>query len=240
MIDERPVEESCRPDIVVCCDFDGTISVEDLGVATMERFAPPEWWDIEQAWRRGEISSKECLARQFALLNTSLEELDAFWRTQPIDPSFEPFVRKMREIGVPLVILSDGGDYYIDACLKAHGLDDLELRSNRMQYVNGGFQFSFPYENPSCGMCGNCKRMHVEKLKDEYGAVVFIGDGHSDKCVVRHVDRVWAKGFLADYCEVQNIPCVRFSSFAELISLIDDLGGLRSQNTRKSVSALAI
>ena len=45
-------------------DFDGTICPNDVSEEILEAFAPRAWWDIDLAFQRGEIGSRECLVRQ--------------------------------------------------------------------------------------------------------------------------------------------------------------------------------
>ena len=42
-------------DDLVFCDFDGTISVIDTGIAVIDFYLTA--WEIELIWRRGEIDS---------------------------------------------------------------------------------------------------------------------------------------------------------------------------------------
>src|SRR4051812_17596784 len=48
-------------DWTVLCDFDGTISLRDVTDSLLERFGRPGWRELEQAWERGEIGSRECM-----------------------------------------------------------------------------------------------------------------------------------------------------------------------------------
>src|SRR6185369_8213968 len=72
-----PQGSDCVSHWTILCDFDGTVSVEDITDSLLERFARPGWQKIEQAWRRGEIGSHDCMAEQVALLDASREEIDA-------------------------------------------------------------------------------------------------------------------------------------------------------------------
>src|SRR5947208_12784471 len=57
-----------EPSPIVFCDFDGTITQVDVTDAILERLADPQWRDLERAWVRGEIGSRERLARQMAVV----------------------------------------------------------------------------------------------------------------------------------------------------------------------------
>ena len=83
----------------ILCDFDGTVSVEDITDSRLERFARPGWQKIEQAWRRGEIGSHDCMAEQVALLDASREEIDALISARLAEGwSLERLDRPMRAI----------------------------------------------------------------------------------------------------------------------------------------------
>ena len=53
----------------------GTIVPCDATDFLFERFALPEWREAEQEWQSGRIGSRECMARQGALLRASPEEV---------------------------------------------------------------------------------------------------------------------------------------------------------------------
>jgi len=52
----------------VLCDFDGTIALEDVTDSILERFALDGWQDVETEWKNGQIGSRECMAKQVALI----------------------------------------------------------------------------------------------------------------------------------------------------------------------------
>ena len=179
-----------RKKAIFCCDFDGTITSEDLGVATMKRFAPPEWWDYELRWRQGEISSIECLQRQFGLVDASEDELREFYLAQPVDETFGAFAEACERAGIGILILSDGLDFYIDIILERMGLSHLPYRSNRFEIRDGRQHIEFPHRSDECAMCGNCKRAHVDVL--------------------------YAKDALAEHCRKEGIAFRPFQCFADV------------------------
>lgn len=204
---------------VVACDFDGTITQQDLGLATMEHFAKGDWWAIETAWRDGEISSMECLQRQFAMVEASERELAAFYESVPIDEAFVPFVQGCRDGGVDVAILSDGLDFYITIVLRRIGLTEIPHFANHLRFENGQMVIEFPHQATDCSKCGNCKRDHARRLAGEYDVVAFVGDGHSDRCVVEHASPIFAKSHLRDHCLSERIPFTPFKTFADLLSV---------------------
>ena len=209
---------------VVACDFDGTITRQDLGLATMEQFADGDWWAVETRWREGEISSMECLRRQFDMVKAAPEELRAFYEQVPVDPAFPAFAEACRGSGVGLVILSDGLDFYIDIVLERMGLGHVPYFANHLVFDGARIVIEFPHRAADCSMCGNCKRDHVKRLRRQYDTVAFIGDGHSDRCVVRHASPIFAKSHLSEYCLRERVPFTRFESFEDLLWVPGSLG----------------
>jgi 2-hydroxy-3-keto-5-methylthiopentenyl-1-phosphate phosphatase len=55
----------------VLVDFDGTIASVDTTDLLLERFAAPDWRQIEDDWKAGHIGSRECLVRQIDLVQAS-------------------------------------------------------------------------------------------------------------------------------------------------------------------------
>ena len=77
------------PNWRVLVDFDGTIAPDDPTDRLLERFADPAWLEVEAAWQRGEVSSRECLSRQVALLRATPEALDEQIRSVRSIPRFQ-------------------------------------------------------------------------------------------------------------------------------------------------------
>lgn len=209
----------------ILCDFDGTVSVEDITDSVLERFGRPGWQAIEQAWRRGEIGSHDCMAQQVALLEASREEMDAHLDNMSIDRAFVHFVAAAREAGMPLAIVSDGLDYAIRRILGNNGLGDLPIIANRLEAVAAReWQLEFPYGNADCRVAaGNCKCSCAGRARTEQRRVLLIGDGASDFCVAGEADLVFAKHRLIEHCRSAGIPYVPITGFADAIDLLPTL-----------------
>lgn len=207
----------------ILCDFDGTVSVEDITDSVLERFGRPGWQDIEQAWKRGEIGSRECMERQIALLDASREELDAHLDGMAMDRAFPAFAEAVREAGVPMVVVSDGLDYAIRRILGNYGLTDLPIIANRLEAVGErGWKLDFPYASANC-RSGNCKCSTSGSAHAARQRVLVIGDGASDFCVAGEADLVFAKHRLIEHCRSAGIPYVPITSFVDALDLLPTL-----------------
>ena len=210
---------------MVQCDFDGTISTEDVTDSLLQRFGRDGWEALETAWERGEIGSRQCMAGQVALLDMDRAELDAHLATIGVDPYFGAFVRAARERGMPVQVVSDGIDYAIHAVLERHGLDDLPVIANRLvQTGPRSWSLQSPWSSPSCARAsGNCKCERLAEQQAKHGRVLFVGDGTSDFCVSGKADFVLAKYKLIQYCERHRIAHAPFNDFSEFAALLSPL-----------------
>src|SRR5574341_1276857 len=121
--------------MLIFCDFDGTLAQNDVGDMLFKTFANwPECEKLVHQWLRGEISSRECLEREAATARLTGEQLDAFCGAQSITPGFHEFAESCRQQNWPLIVLSDGLDYYIQRVLLRHGLD-LPVFTNHLEFV---------------------------------------------------------------------------------------------------------
>ncbi|HXP97559.1 MAG TPA: MtnX-like HAD-IB family phosphatase [Telmatospirillum sp.] len=212
----------------VLCDFDGTIALEDVTDSILERFALDGWQDIETEWKNGQIGSRECMAKQVALIRATKAELDDHLDSVLIDPAFPEFVALCRTAGVPLSVVSDGLDYAIRRILGRHGLDDLTIFANRLE-VSGPRQYrlAFPHANATCANAsGTCKCKIAETQTAGRALSLLIGDGASDMCAAGSVDLVFAKDKLLAHCRGNGLPFVAFGDFRDarelLVTLLDE------------------
>lgn len=206
----------------VLCDFDGTITNEDIGFKIIETFAGPGWEKVEEAYQRGEKGSREALQEIFALTRVSEETLTSFVEANfHVDPLFPSFLNYCRKAGIAVTVLSDGFDYYIDLMFSKFRVD-VPYLANRLKVVDCSLHAAFPHTSNHCGACGNCKLDYAKTVKDEGSLIVYIGDGHSDKCVVELADVIFAKGVLAGHCRERGLDYYPFAGFDDILSVCRD------------------
>lgn len=215
----------------VYCDFDGTISIEDTTDAILSTLADPQWQIIEAEWKAGRIGSAECMQRQIALIQGDKTVLNATLDGMAIDPYFPAFLEFCRKNLLPVEILSDGVDYFIERILARHQLTGIPVTANHLVFeAANSYRLTAPHSNVACAaQSGVCKCRIVSQGKEPR---VFIGDGRSDFCAAGTADIVFAKGTLATYCEQQGIAYFLYESFADielmLASLIPSIQQRRS------------
>ena len=202
----------------VFCDFDGTVAVNDVGNLVFTTFGDAgHWWDLVQAWKANKIDSREMWRRQAAIMRISLDALDRFTATQPLDPHFAKFYAFCLRHNIPVVILSDGMDLYIRRILAHHGLNAIEVYSNQL-LISSDQRVSvhFPYFQEGCGVCANCKGYHIRRMRQPTETTVYVGDGYSDLCALHQADLLFAKKDLQHHCEEHGIPFTPFQTFREV------------------------
>jgi 2,3-diketo-5-methylthio-1-phosphopentane phosphatase len=232
----------------VFLDFDGTISRADVVDAILEKFAGRDWLRVEEEWRAGRIGSRECLRRQMALVRGTPAAIDALVDGIGIDEGFVALLDACASGGVPAHIVSDGFDYCIRRLLRlsaagAQGLvQAVQVRASHLEPADGGeWRTAFPFpEEPCVHGCATCKPAVMRDLNPEGRAVIFVGDGLSDRYAAAAADLVFAKDKLAAYCVERNIAHVPFKSLSDVAVNLNERrqsGQLFRRRTAAQVSA---
>lgn len=196
-------------------DFDGTVAQTDVTDEVLSRFADAEWRDIEDIWLKGRIGSRECLARQMALVDASADTLLEFVDTLAIDRHFRSFVQFVHLHRIPAAIVSDGFSLFIERLVGNAGIAGIPVFANRLTRQNGVWRAVFPHSREAC-RSGTCKCAVADALAGKT-PVMLIGDGRSDYCLAAKADFVLAKGNLATYCRTRGITHTEFSDFGDII-----------------------
>lgn len=196
-------------------DFDGTIATVDVVDLILERYASPEWLEIEKEWAAGKIGSRECLTRQLALVSAGKPQMEKLLNEITIDPFFPEFIKTAQALEVPIYIVSDGFDYVIKNVLSRKlpnfVFEKLQIFCNKME-VGHTIKASFPAEPCEHG-CANCKPRIIKAHKKEGDRILFIGDGLSDRYAAEVADLTFAKKKLLNYCIDRHLPYKEYSNF---------------------------
>jgi 2-hydroxy-3-keto-5-methylthiopentenyl-1-phosphate phosphatase len=205
-----------RNSIAVLCDFDGTIALTQTLDFLYQHFAGCGM-EFAHRWERGEISTPEEIRSTFATVTASKEEMEAALAGIRLDPGFRRFLSIVDDRGYLMAIVSDGLEWYIRFLLSRHGIMDLPIYANHIEFQPDGFSFAFPWQHPDVPLRGVSKRHIVQRFRGHARHIVYIGDGKSDTDILHAVDRLYAKGWLAAYCFENQIEAITFTNWDDLI-----------------------
>lgn len=206
----------------VFLDFDGTISIDDVGDELMSTFG--DFAPLMHMLLGGQISVAEYYRRAAASFSSEAtpESVTVFALSRQLDPGIGPLVQWCRANNMPVKVVSDGFDVYIRPLLAESGIiDNVTIHSNQLRYEGGKWTPSFPAASESCScFCASCKRNVILSAIGDDDVVIYVGDGLSDACAVRYADVVFAKGTLAASCTEEGIPHHTYRSLTEVLIIL--------------------
>jgi 2-hydroxy-3-keto-5-methylthiopentenyl-1-phosphate phosphatase len=199
--------------MLVLCDFDGTITTEDVTNVLWDRYGIPNWRDVLlPPYRAGEATTLELMDRGWRVIDRSEADLMAVARERiGLRDGFGPFVDACRARGWPLHVVSCGLDWYLRGFLPA----DVAFTCYTAA-LEDGWRVRLP---EACDLpAGADFKIHVMRsLAAHHPGVetVFVGDGRNDFPIAQTCDRVFAirNSTLAHLCRSANVPVEEFESF---------------------------
>src|SRR6478752_6053350 len=205
-----------EPPLAILVDYDGTIALTDVSDTVMAEHVPGIWEDEVAAYDAGLAGSRRLMEFEMGLVDAPPADLLATAAAQPHDPGFVPFVRRAQAANVPVEVVSDGFGFFIEPALERLGVAELPLVTARTTFSGRRASIAFPNGHPTCRICGTCKRNRVLAHQAAGRAVVFIGDGESDRYAAGYSDVVWAKRSLERICIEAGWPFQRWTAFHEI------------------------
>ena len=206
--------------MLVLCDFDGTISVEDVTNLVLDKFTGTGWrTKILPRYHAGQINHFDIMSLSYADLSIPPDELRAFYKAVPIRPHFNDLVDLCKVRGWPLVIVSGGLHFYIKDFLPP----ELPIHSYLGEFDEEAKVWRVSRPDWPVVESGEDFKVRVfEELRLQYpdaGPSVFIGDGQNDFKVASHTDFIFAvKGKqLARMCQEAHQPHTEFDDFAVVV-----------------------
>ena len=204
------------PALAILVDYDGTIAQTDVGDVLMAEVAPTGWEQANADYDAGLIGSRRLMEWEVGMWPADPTALTALAARQPHDEGFAPFVRRAQRAGIPVEVVSDGFGFFIEAALESLGVGDVTIVSAATIFDGSGPPIAFPNGHPACFVCGTCKRNRVLAHQAAGRAVVFVGDGESDRYAAGYSDVVFAKRALVQVCLANGWPFERWTEFAEI------------------------
>ena len=213
-----PEADQCQ----IWIDFDGTITKKDTLDELILKYSVDDSWKlIEKRWQTGLIGSRQCLEEEFALLRIPKAELHKSIENIEVDDGIFDLLNIIKTYSVPVAIVSDGVDLFINQILKNNGIHGITIRSNTIEYNEPYLKLICQNSNVNCSVgSAHCKCLSIDTLREPNKKSIYIGDGMSDLCAAKHSDFIFAKGVLAKKLTAEGRLFFEFKDLAQIADFI--------------------
>ena len=201
--------------ISVFCDFDGTITSHDSIVFLTERFGAGHGFRSGALSRikSGEWSVFEAIEHELATVTISWAAAARVLKANiKVDAFFEEFVAWCHKRSLRIQVVSSGMLPVVELFV---GHLELEIYAHPVTISPQGWHYQPDTEAMKAPVLEAARR-HTERL-------IYVGDGTSDVCAIPYVDDLFAKRYLAEYCEANGVPYIPFDTFRDVQKRLEAL-----------------
>ncbi len=211
--------------LAVQCDFDGTITEEDVSFLILDTFVGNKWREMLTEYMEGRIPVGAFNKKVFAMVKADKQtQLDVIFNSDrvKIRPGLKELVDYCSRHGYRFIIVSNGLTFYIDALLESLGLKNVEVFAATNDFRPDGMIAS--YIGPDGQeMDAGFKESYTKLLiKDSYD-VVYVGNGVSDIYSSRLAIKVFATGDLLRKCEEEKLAYTPFDDLHDVVRGLETL-----------------
>ncbi|MGD2064992.1 MAG: MtnX-like HAD-IB family phosphatase [Dehalococcoidia bacterium] len=206
---------------LVQCDFDGTVTEEDVSFFLLDTFAEGDWRRLLREYKDRKISVGEFNTRAFAMVkNDKAALLEEVRVKTKVRAGFQELVSYCQKKGLRLVIVSNGLDFYIRAVLKDLGLENIEVHAAQASFHPEGMKVQ--YVGPDGRILEDgFKESHIKSFLALGYRIIYVGNGDSDFPPAKYAYYVFATGDLLAYCRENNLKHKPFDNFFDIVRHID-------------------
>ncbi|MGL5807460.1 MAG: HAD-IB family phosphatase [Xenococcaceae cyanobacterium] len=208
-----------KPQKIVFCDFDGTITAIETFAGMLKEFAPelsaqlmPEMYSRKLTLREGVRQLLESIpSKRYA-------EIIEYAATKPVRPGLRELIDFLNDCGIPFIVISGGLRDMVETVLDRHQLIekvasiyalDIDPNGDRLK-VHSDFE-------------GDTELVAKVQVMEQYVATqkIAIGDSVTDINMALQADLVFARDRLIDYLEAENKPYIPWNDFFEIRDYLD-------------------
>ncbi|MDH5301146.1 MAG: HAD-IB family phosphatase [Gammaproteobacteria bacterium] len=189
--------------LMVFCDFDGTITVNETLRGMFVQWLPQQAPAILARLDAGQLSLRQALIDLTALLPSDCRErMSQQILLEPMHAGFDRFVEFLHQRDIPLVILSSGLDFYILTKLQPW-LDKIHaVHALRTEIDGEHLRLVLPYDDAREAMP---KATVMASYRADFN--IAIGDSMSDFQIAQQADLVFARDKLLAHMQGQTKVC---------------------------------
>ena len=202
------------PSRILFLDFDGTITSEETLEAAMRICLPREMiLDGLNRIRAGEWTLKDAVTFAFDSIPSSrLPEIMEYVRNVPVREGLGDLLDRMRELGIPTVVISGGLKPYVEEKLAPYRDRILDVYSLDVDATGPFIKLTSPCE-------GETDLIDKPKIMEKYDfdLAICVGDGLTDIDMAMSSQKVFARGILAEELAKRGAPFTLWEDFYDII-----------------------
>ena len=206
---------------LVQCDFDGTVTEEDVSFMLLDNFTNGDWRQLHKKHEEGKITVGRFNEEAFAMVKTSRQSLLEVAKDKvKIRPGFHELVSCCRRKGFRLVIVSNGLDFYIEEILRDIGVGDIEVFAAKTSFGSDGLKVQYIGPNGNI-LDEEFKKAYVDSFLEQGYRIFYAGNGTSDISPAKQCHYIFATGNLQTHCQQTNLNCTPFTNFNEVVRVLE-------------------
>ena len=216
----------------VLVDFDDTAAEQNVAELLLKRFGDPTWQDVRRQFRDAQLTLNEYQEITFRNIRADRDSMQSYVKQNAnLRPYFKELWCYCFSNNIPMAIVSQGLDFYIEALLEQEGVAQIPVHAVNTRFTPGGLTYQYHYARPGQERLGNSKGLIVDGYRQQGHYIFYAGDGISDFEGATRADMLFAHRRLAEECSLQGIPFEPFSDFQGMLQAVQkfDLDGLRSE-----------
>ena len=203
--------------ILIQCDFDGTITEEDVSFFILDAFANGDWRSMLQEYKDDKITVGSFNRQAFSMVKESKESLKKLVLEKTrIRPGLPQLLNYYKQQGFRFVIVSNGLEFYIKTILDNLGLDGVEVIAATAEFEPQGIIAK--YIGPDGKELQNdFKKAYTSRFVEEGYKVIYIGNGASDVNSARLAEHAFATDTMLEKCRQDDLKCHPFSDLNDVV-----------------------
>lgn len=207
--------------ILVQCDFDGTITMDDVSFLLLDAFADGDWRQLLEQYKEGKIPVGQFNMQAFAMVKSDRRTLLDFMKDKvEIRAGFNELLSYCQQQGFRFVIVSNGLNFYIEDILKGMGITNIKVFAAQTRFDPKGVEVK--YIGPDGDeLQDNFKVAYTRLFLNMGYQVIYLGNGISDLSPASQSHHVFATGELSDACKQANVNCTVFTDLNEVVRRLE-------------------
>ncbi|APV44170.1 2-hydroxy-3-keto-5-methylthiopentenyl-1-phosphate phosphatase [Dehalogenimonas formicexedens] len=209
--------------ILLQCDFDGTLTEEDVSFLILDRFAEGDWKSILKDYQEGRIPVGQFNYRAFKLVKQNRATLEKLVRKEArLRPGVRELLDYCRAKGIEFRVVSNGLDFYVQTLLGHNGFGQVEIAASRTLFTPNGLDARY-YDIDNHELVDEFKAYHTRRFLNQGYRVLYAGNGVSDVPASRLAEHTFATDSLLDYYRREKLAHTPFSDLRDIVEGLEKL-----------------